>query len=306
MSLARCTTAGSSVGGCRHSSPAEGAPDQALTIYDATTDPLVVKVTRLDLFVEAVAWQDWGAGLHVSQSVGFRNSSDRIYTSGRAFDDGREAVLLLQFPRGARVLSDEQGGRFVIIENMENLPNSVIDTQPVTPGEDHRIVLEYFLPYKRELDFRQDFSNALDAEVTITVPESLNITSDAFLLVDDSAATEGMRIYAGQLKLENEPQLAFRISGAAYDSSSADPRIVTGDVAPLLFAGAAAIIGAALLALGWRRRQRDRGSSEIDSLVAELARLDADHEQGRINHDLYHHRRRELKAKLAERMAAAE
>lgn len=287
-------------------SAAESVPAQTLTIYDLTTDPRVVEAAQIDLYLEAVAWEDWGPGLYVSQSVRFRNSSDRLYTSGRAFDDGREAVLLLQFPQGARALSGDQGGRYVLIENLDNLPNSVIDTLPVAPGADHQIVLEYFLPYQREIDFQQDFSNMLDAEVTITLSDSMSIESDNFLKEDGSAAAEGLRVYAGQLNMDSEPQLAFRISGDPFATSSADSRLVTGDVLPMLVAVAAALAGALLAGLGWRRRQMDSDSSEIDRLVAELARLDADHDQGRINHDLYHHRRRELKAKLAERMAAAE
>ena len=286
--------------------PAAGAPDQTLTIYDATTDPLVVDVARIDLYIEAVAWEDWGAGLYVSQLVGFRNSSDRIYTSGRAFDDGREAVLLLQFPRGARALSGEQGGRYVMIDNMDDLPNSVIDTQPVAPGDDHQIALEYFLPYQPGMEFQQDFNNALDAAVTVRLSEHLNIEGSEFLAEDDSAATNNLRVYAGQLQLDSEPQLAFRVSGDAFAAGSAETKVVTSEVVSLLVAGAAVFIGAALVGLGWFKRRGAGRSSEIDNLVAALARLDADHDQGRINHDLYHHRRRELKAKLAERMAAAE
>lgn len=284
-------------------SPAEGAPEQTLTVYAETTDPLVVNIARIDLFVEAVTWEDWGAGLYISQVVGFRNASDRIYTSGRAFDDGREAVLLLPFPLGARLLSDDQGGRYVLIEDMENLPNSVIDTQPVAPGAEHQIALEYFLPYQRELDFQQDFSNPLDAEVRITLSDNWRIESDIFLAEDVRPAGEGSRVYAGQLKLAGEPRLAFRISG---DTSGAGSRVISGEALPLLVAGLAGLVGAALFGLGWLKRSKAADASEIDGLVAELARLDADHDQGRINHDLYHHRRRELKAKLAERMNATE
>ena len=287
-------------------SAAESPPAQTLTIYDLTTDPRVVEVAQIDLILEAVAWEDWGLGLYVSQSVRFRNASDRLYTSGRAFDDGREAVLLLQFPQGARVLSGDQGGRYVLIENLDSLPNSVIDTLPVAPGADHQIVLEYFLPYQREFDFQQDFSNRLDAEVTVTLSDNLNIESDIFLNEASKAAADGLRVYAGQLNMDSEPQLAFRISGEPFATGSAAHRVVTGDVLPLLVAGAAALAGGALVGLGWRRRRGDGNPSEIDRLVAELARLDADHDQGRINHDLYHQRRRELKAKLAEVMDAAE
>ena len=283
-----------------------GMPEQTLTIYDETTDPLIVDIAQIDLYIEAVTWEDRGAGLYVSQLVGFRNASDRIYISGRAFDDGREAVLLLQFPRGAHVLSDDQGGRYVLIENMDSLPNSVIDTQPVAPGAGHQIALEYFLPYQDGLDFQQEFSNSLDAEVTLRISDSLTVESDLFLSESEGAAAGAARVYSGRLQMESEPQLAFRISGEPFATSSADPQVVTGEVLPLLVVGAAALVAGALIGLGWLKRSRAGGAGEIDSLVAELARLDADHDQGRINHDLYHHRRRELKAKLAERMAAAE
>ena len=43
-------------------------------------------------------------------------------------------------------------GAYVVIEDMERLPDSVIDTLPVMPGEGHRLLLEYFLPYDRVSD----------------------------------------------------------------------------------------------------------------------------------------------------------
>ncbi len=286
-------------------SSAIDAPEQTLTIYDETTDPLVVDIAQIDLYIEAVNGEDWGAGLYVSQLVSFRNASDRIYTSGRAFDDGREAVLLLQFPRGAQVLSGDQGERYVLIENMDSLPNSVIDTQPVAPGADHQIALEYFLPYSGGLDFQQDFSNALDAKVTLRIADTLMVESDT-LLAEREGAEDDSRVYTGRLQLEDKPQLTFRISGDPFATTSVDPYVVTGEALPLLLAVAAALVGGALVALGWLQRTRTGASSEIDGLVSELARLDADHDQGRINHDLYHHRRRELKAKLSALMAASE
>ena len=209
----------------------------------------------------------------------------------------------MPFPRGARLLSDDQSGRYVLIEDLDDLPNSAIDTLPVAPGADHQIALEYFLPYQAELDFQQDFSNPLDAEVRVTLSDNLTLEGGSFLTERDRSAADGTRVYAGQLMLDSEPQLAFRVSRA---TTSAEPQVVTGDVLPGLVAGLAALVIAAFFGLGRLKRSRDSGSSEIDRLVAELARLDADHDQGRINHDLYHHRRRELKAKLAEHMAAAE
>ena len=42
------------------------------------------------------------------------------------------------------------GGRYVVIEDMARLPDSVIDTLPVLPGEGHHVILlEYWLPFDR-------------------------------------------------------------------------------------------------------------------------------------------------------------
>ena len=79
--------------------------------------------------------------------------------------------------------------------------------------------------------------------------------------------------------------------------------MLTGEslLAALLALIAAAVALPAGFAL-WRRRAPDQSSS-IDSLAKQIAQLDDEHDRGQINHDLYHHRRRELKAKLAELMS---
>ena len=73
--------------------PADRAYHQSLTVYDLSNDPSVISVSRIELFIEAVRLNDLGPGLYISQIIGCRNSSDRIYASGRRFDDGREASL---------------------------------------------------------------------------------------------------------------------------------------------------------------------------------------------------------------------
>ena len=285
---------------------AASANDQTITLYDQIQDPQVVSITRIDVFVEAVTLTDWGPGLYVSQIIGFHNDSDRIYSSGRRFDDGREAVLLLQFPLGARPISSDEYGRFVVIKDMENLPDSVIDTQPVTPGDSHQVVLEYFLPFERELKFEQAFNNLIDADVSVTLSPGLDLEGEMLALQDESAATGDLRVYAGQLKMDSEPRFSFDISGNPFATSSDDRAVITSDSLPALMVGAVAIAVALLAAVGILRRRGDDASSDIDGLVADLARLDEDHDRGRINHDLYHHRRRELKAKLAALMATEE
>ncbi len=285
--------------------PSGSASDTTVKLYDLTTDPMVVKVSRIDLFVEAIRLADLGAGLFVTQVIGYQNNSDRIYTSGRRFDDGREAVLLVQFPVGARPMSGDDNGRYVIIENMENIPDSVIDTLPVAPGDSHQVILEYFLPYERDAQIEQAFNNVINADVSVTLGPGLQADGDYLQLEGDSATTEDLSVYSGRLQIESEPRLSLGISGDLFATSSDDQEVVTRENLPALLAGVGVIAAGLLAGFGILRRRRESAAGEIDRLVIELARLDEDHDQGLINHDLYH-QRRELKARLADLMATDE
>ena len=280
-------------------------PAPTIRVYDATHDPLVVSVARIDIFIEPVTLQDLGAGLYISQILTYRNSSDRVYTSGRGFDDGRQASLLIQFPLGARFLSGADNGRYVVVEGIERLPDSTIDTQPVLPGEAHQVIHEYWLPYAGAATFEQTFNNLIDAAVTVTLPERLLLDSDWLRLTQEESA-EGYKTYGADVKLERDPALRFGISGVPTATSSDDGLVVTSEALPALLLGAVAVGGGLLGGVGLLRRRMDVSGSEIERLVGELARLEEAHDQGQINHDLYHHRRRELKAKLAQLMAESD
>lgn len=280
--------------------------ETTITVYDETNDPLTVSVARIHLSIEPVTLEGLGAGLTISQMLTYRNESDRVYTSGRGFDDGREAALLIQFPKGARLLSGDAGGRYVVIEALERLPDSVIDTLPVLPGEIHQAIFAYWLPFADGAQFTQAFNNLIDAEVIVTLPDSLQIESDWLRQSVDARAGDGYKQYSAELAMAREPQLRFAISGDPFATSSDDDWVVTSEALPALLLGALALAGALLGATGMLKRRRGGAGSEIDVLVSELARLEEDHDQGRINHDLYHHRRRELKAKLALLMEASD
>ena len=279
--------------------------EQTITIYDATNDPLAVSVARVSLSLEPATLEGLGAGLYISQILTYRNDSDRIYLSGRGFEDGREATLLIQFPQGARLLSGDANGRYVVIEDVQGLPDSAIDTLPVLPGEVHDLLLEFWLPYQDGARYEQKFNNRIDAEVTITAAEELRLESE---WLGQGAANESgaYQSYSAALRLDRDPRIGFEISGQPFATSSDERFVVTSEALPVVLLGAFALAGALLGGLGLMKRRQDRSGSEIDRLVAELARLEADHDQGQINHDLYHHRRRELKAKLAQLMERAD
>ncbi|MCY3798868.1 MAG: cytochrome c [Chloroflexi bacterium] len=277
--------------------------ETTITVFDETNDPLAISVARINMSIEPVTLEDRGAGLYISQMLTYRNETDRVYTSGRGFDDGREAALLVQFPGGARFLSGDAGGRYIVIEGMEGLPDSVIDTLPVLPGEVHQVFLAYWLPLADGAQFEQSFNNLIDAEVIVTLPDEFRIESDWLRQSADAGVGAGYKQYLAELTMDIDAQLRFGISSDPFATSSDDDWVVTSESLPALLFGALALVGTLLGAVAILTRRK---SGEIDALASELARLEEDHDHGRINHDLYHHRRRELKAKLARLMEASD
>ena len=274
-----------------------------ITIYDLTNDPAVISVAAIDLFLNPIQLEPHGTGLHITQIIRYRNESDRIFTSGRGFDDGREASLLVQFPIGAEIMSDDASGRYVLIEDLERVPDSLIDTLPVAPGEEHEIIVEYFLPTIDSLKFEQAFNTRMDADITVTLPTTLAIISAEFDETREDGDSDNFRVYSSRLTPERDPRLRFEIAGNLFGTSSDDNSVITSEalLATLLALGAvaAALLGGFTL---WRRRAPEPAQL-IDSLAKQIAQLDDQHDRGQINHDLYHHRRRELKTSLAELMS---
>ncbi len=283
-----------------------GEYEQTITIYDLSHDPGVISVAAIDLFLNPVRLEPQGTGLHITQMIRYRNDSDRVFTSGRGFDDGREASLLLQFPSGAQIMSDDADGRYVLIEDLEDLPDSLIDTLPVAPGDEHEILIEYFLPYVDSLDFDQAFNNRVAAEISVMLPDTLSIKSADLHARPSNDETDKVRVYEGRLEQDREPRLRFEIAGNPFArllTDSDDSRLLTGDslLAALLALSAAAV--APLAGFAWWRRRASEPARAINRLARQIAQLDDEHDRGQINHDLYHQRRRKLKAKLAELMS---
>ena len=277
-----------------------------ITIYDSTNDALAISVARVSISMEPVTLEGFGAGLYISQVLTYRNDSDRIYVSGRGFEDGREATLLIQFPNGARLLSGDANGRYVVIEDVAGLPDSIIDTLPLLPGEAHHVNLAFWLPFADAARFEQAFNNLIDAELLLTLADELRLESDWLRRKPDAMAGDGFKQYSAELTLDEDPAISFGISSQPFATSSDDRLVITSEALPLLLLGAVALAGALLGGFAMMKRRKDSSTSEIDQLVGELARLEARHDQGRINHDLYHHQRRELKAKLAQLMEGSD
>jgi mono/diheme cytochrome c family protein len=286
--------------------PAAAEMELPITLYEATDDPAVIYINGIVSQITAV-----GEGLQVVQVINFRNNSDRMFTSSQPVSDSRFASVVISLPPGAVVLGfpNDSQERYIIAEGQET---TIIDTAPVLPGGDHIIQLVFFLPYQDGAVIEQGVNYAVDGPVRLLLrPQSVTARSDQ--LAPIGPQTVGSAIYTGYggvLSLQAGDSILYELAGTGVATAAeVDAPVVASSnlvvVIIIVLAGQAALIGG--LYLYYRRRQSrpDQTLDKnrlIDALAAQIAELEAAHDRGDINHDLYHHRRRQLKARLSELM----
>jgi len=281
----------------------EGHPEdtdynQTVTIYDLTDDVFVLNVSGIDMYIDPINVPELGSGLRVTQVIHYNNSSDRMYTTGQPIGDGREATLLVQVPVGSIITSGEANGRYINVPDLD----SIIDTYPVQPGEKHDIFIEYFVPYEDGAIIDQPFNNVIDGEVNITLSNDLRILSDDFIESDASDPSKKLASYTGTLNMDTEPALVFEIIGNPFVTTSEDVSIVTSTTLfPILLVGIVVFVVLIVFIIMVANQGKD-GRQSVDALIKQIAELDAMHDSGQINHDVYQRQRQDLKQELTRLM----
>lgn len=279
--------------------------DIPVTIYELTEDPDVITIVGDVMQIRPVA-----NTLEVLHIIRFQNSSDRAFTSQTALDDGRFASLLVSLPIGSIVLGFDSDQRYSVIEE----DYSFVDSALVLPGDQHFTTVTYLIPYENDAIIEYPVNYRMEGASRILVnSDEMTLTGDDYESLGDQQIGENTyHVYGADLNLQPSDSVRFEVSGGGTPiGTSADRSVVTADnLAPII-----AIIAVGLIILGigiffMNRRapkvpvatKRDNKDRMIDALVRQIAELDAEHEAGQINHDLYHSRRKQLKARLAELM----
>ena len=283
-------------------------PDQTLldlpvTIYELTEDPAVLKIDR----IETQMTPDIG-GLNVLQLFELENTSDRLYKTTPPDSDTTVSVVI-GLPPGTIVLGfpghANATGRFALFEEQ----SVVVDNVPVAPGAEHTIQINYVIPYNDGAIIEQPIFYQMQGDF------NLNINSDTITVTSDQLESRGsetigraiFQTYGGTLDLASGDVIRYELTGdiaPVVADTGSDSSIITGEViGPVLAViGVILIVGAGILY--WRGSQeKEEASQEIDALIREIAELDDLHEQGQINHDLYHQERTILKEQLATLMS---
>lgn len=272
--------------------------DLPITLYELTEDPFSLKLRALEMQIEPFQQtftSELTNGLLITQTMTVNNSSDRVFSLGRAISQGVYPSLLVQLPPGAIILS--QSPTLIVAQEQY----AAIDTTPILPG-DYRLQLVYFLPYDDGALIDLPLSMALEGTAKLVVsPKTLQV-GPPFALVRDDAPM--VNVYQAEMNLPSGQALRFELSGRAVQRpASQRGDVVTVDsLLPILGLGLV-VIAVGLLGLAWWLRRRADPARAIDVLTRQMAHLDALHDEGRINHDAYQRQRAALKARLAELLA---
>ena len=265
--------------------PARPQLDMPVTIYEAGADPAAISISALVQQLSVV--ED---ALQIVQVARYRNDSDRVFSSAQEVAPGQFASLALPLPAGARELTlPDESGRYVVDES----GSMVTDTLPVFPGAQHLVQLAWRQPWDgKGISLEVPLAQALAGEVRLLLPPTLTLAEADFGSIGPqqvgAALFDG---YGTQLRLEAGDSLRYTLRA---QQPTLPPGVVSLEVLAL---GAALTIGAvaALLVL---RRGRGIADKQRDSLARQIAELDAAHERGAINHDLYRRQRAELQQRL--------
>lgn len=265
-----------------------------LTLYELTEDPSVISIRRVTARMVPMRFRDIGDGLEVTQTILFSNDSDRVYTTSRQAREGAYASVIVPLPPGAVVIALDNEERYVVAGEQF----TVVDTLPVAPGDNHPVQVIYFLPYSDGAIIEQEVAFAFNGSMRLEVwPESIALSSEQLTLTGQETSDErAFQVYEGTFNLQPGEVIRYELSGSGLEAlQPAQPALDPAQILPITVLLLAVI---AVLVIAYTVFKGSRSARSLDALTRELATLEAQHNAGQINHDLYHQRRRRLQAQI--------
>jgi hypothetical protein len=259
-----------------------------ITLYEFGDDPTVIRIKQLTTQLEPFEMEDdsMGAGLLVTQKYTFENTSDRAFLLSQA---GQTFSLLMVMPPGSVALNVTRDERFLVAAEQF----AVIYLESVKPG-DTTLDLIYFLPYSDGAIFDQPLNYPYEGTTTLTInPKAVRVKDEGWTF-DDSAPFVNQ--YTRTVNIAGGEAFKFELVGDVNATTSTNPTLVTGDLLVPIIAGVVIVVSLIVLGLGFLRRRNP--DTEIQTLLRQIADLDAMHEHGQVNHDAYQRQRKALKDRL--------
>ena len=168
------------------------------------------------------------------------------------------------------------------------------DTLPVYPGAGHLVQLAWREPWDGErAGLELPLAQALDGEVRLLLQPGLTLSAGDLQPIGPQQL--GAALYEGHgAHLQLAPGATLRHTLAAQK-----PTLPPGVLGAEALAPGALLTLLAVVVLLHRRGRNASDERRVRALERQIARLDAEHERGAINHDLYRRRRMELQRQLS-------
>lgn len=264
-----------------------------ITIYESTDDPSVITITGLVTQITSASDR-----LQVAQIMNFSNTSDKLYAQNEVMDGNRYGSIAVPLPPGAQILNtDGDGQRYVLSED----GNTLIDTRPVFPGEEHLVHVIYTLPYEGSANIQLPLNYELSGSVGLLVqPDNLTVSSEQLPpMGTQSLGGTVFQGYGATLSLTAGDVLNFSVAGSPANQTAA---VLTPNLLAyaLIAIGSLSFVVAATLYYFGRRMPTATSRYQIREVILEqIAELDELHAQGKIDSEAYQERRAKLKARIA-------
>jgi mono/diheme cytochrome c family protein len=281
---------------------AQGTSDLTFTIYETTEDPVGITFANVQILFDAVTAE--GAAL-VLQSFQVNNPSDRIYLG----------EVTLPLPDGAFNPELQALGTTPTRFRQEQEGDEVIfyDTDPAFPGLSPQVVAVYDMSYEGEMVFEQSFPYEV-GQFGVYVPQTrgLEIEGDQFVPVADQVLNNSVYVGVGRQSLAAGQQVSYRIFDGANAIAQLPPvedeesNTLSSNALLILGVGVLLLVGGGMLMfydLQKKRIAAGGGSKPAlprtqAGLVAAIAELDQDFEEGNLSEEDYLAQREDLKAAL--------
>jgi hypothetical protein len=266
-----------------------------IPVYDTTTDLAAVRVEQMHVLLEPSL-----DGLETKELYIISNQGERTVKDVFDLGEGKFATLKFPLPGDADYIffkPDDQ-------ERFVKLSGAFADTYALLPGgQPLQIMTSYLMPYsgKREFTYKAPVNVT---QINFLLPEDAGISLlGTGLAGPESTVLQDGRSYQvySYSDLKAGQTLSITLTGgtARDDQDSSDPNH--------LFASLAAFLGFGVIGFGvWRWRTSAEAENEVstdpdeptlDELIAEIARLDEEHEQDALSSEEYQTRRQALMQK---------
>jgi hypothetical protein len=280
--------------------PKNGADrlDIDVPVYETTQDASAIQVQQMHVLFNFA--QD---GLEMTEIYALSNTGIRTVKDAVKLDDGKAATMRYPLPKDADFIffQPDTADRFV------KFAGGFADTSALLPGgQGDRFAVQYMVPYSQDRTF--EYTAPVDIKaLNFLLPQGSGVTLKGDGLAGPQPVTlEAGKSYEVYALNDIRAGQSLRVSLSGNPATGSKPAATRDLSLPLGLGGG--LLGLAMIGAGiwwWRRPEPDDeeeagmgthpGDATLDELVARIAQLDHEHEQGKVEEDQYRRDRAKLR-----------